>query len=139
MKKCNSVAGGDGSDGVAGDSVHLRAEAADKLFREELLLRVEPSRAISPSSAADETDIAGGGGDTKMEEVQTPNADVSNAWRRKCRGVTNISSNTVRLSCEATVDVNTGGAKNTCEVVPMESFATPFGFIHELPPQPSRL
>ncbi|CAN0236821.1 unnamed protein product, partial [Ectocarpus sp. 12 AP-2014] len=63
-----------------GDSVHRRAEAADKLFREELLLRA-PSKAISPSRAADETDVTGGGGETKMEEGQTPNADAASMRR----------------------------------------------------------
>ncbi|CAM9389279.1 unnamed protein product, partial [Ectocarpus sp. 8 AP-2014] len=80
VTKCNSVAGGDGSGGVAGDSVHLRAEAADKLFREEVLLRA-PSKAISPSTAANETNITGGGGETKMEEGQTPNADAASTRR----------------------------------------------------------
>ncbi|CAM9995089.1 unnamed protein product, partial [Ectocarpus sp. 12 AP-2014] len=80
VTKCNSAAGGDGSDGVAGDGVHLRAEAADKLFREELLLRA-PSKAISPSTAADETNVTGGGGETKMEEGQTTDADTASVRR----------------------------------------------------------
>ncbi|CAM9590451.1 unnamed protein product, partial [Ectocarpus fasciculatus] len=79
IKKCNGVASHGESDDIAGASVHPR-EAADELFREELLLRVGPPTELS-SSAADDTDKAGGGGDKKMEERPTPNADAASVRR----------------------------------------------------------